>query len=302
MSENGTALEPRLSPGPSRGPSRAAAAFPLITVTVLACAAMLAGSAVSAVGLVAAVALVQAALVASWVFGIGLPGRIGALVIGLLTTAGADAVVVKGHEHGYQPVLAVLGLAIPAMFLHQLTRGVVRARVVESLSDIAILLLAVCAMAGLVVLRYQGAGERTVLAVVAAAGVALVVGQLTDLVWPALRFDPRVDRGLPALLTGVLAGGAVSYGVLHSVLNFAGLRSAFAGAAVAAVACLLAVGASFIGAHSTLSPLDRGPRDPDSDVRAWPGVPRLRPVAAALLVLALSSPAGYVLINALGNQ
>jgi hypothetical protein len=37
------------------------------------------------------------------------------------------------------------------------------------------------------------------------------------------------------------------------------------------------------------------------DSRVWTGVPRLRPVAAALITLALSTPAGYVLINALGS-
>ncbi|MCW2524515.1 MAG: conserved rane protein of unknown function [Frankiales bacterium] len=321
--------DPAVEIAPGRRSARVASGIPLITVTLVAGGLLLAGSAVSAVGLVVAIAVVQAALVASWVFGIGLPGRIGALILGLATAGGADVVLAKWHEHGYQPVIGVLGLAIPAMFIHQLTRGVVRARVVESLSDIAVLLVSVAAMAGLIVLRYQGDGDRSVLAVVAAIGLALIVAQLADLIHPVARFDPLVERGLLAVVLGVAAGAAAGYAALHSVVDFAGARSAFAGAAVGAVACLLAVGASFVGAHSTLTPRADdataddaagdtmpadaagdtlpddasadAPRVVDDEVPVWAGVPRLRPVASALIVIALSSPAGYVLINALGN-
>jgi hypothetical protein len=277
--------------------SRAATGFPLITVTILAAAVLLGGSAVGPAAFIAAVAFIQAALVLSWVLGIGLPGRIGAVLIALAAAGAADAVLGRWHEHGYQPVVAVLGLAIPVMFVHQLTRGVVRARVVESLSDIALLVLAVSAIAGLIVLRYQSDGERTVLAVVGATTLALVLAQLTDLVFPVLRFDPLVERGLPAVVLGVVGGAVVGQLALHTIVDFAGARAAFAGAAVAAVACLLAVGASFVGAHSTLSPSAVG----DGEVPVWAGVARLRPVASALIVVALASPAGYVLVNALGS-
>jgi hypothetical protein len=166
-------------------------------------------------------------------------------------------------------------------------------------------------MAGLIVLRYQGDGDRSVLAVVGATGAALVVAQLADVIRPIARFDPEVERGLLAVVLGVVAGGAVGYLVLRSVVDFAGVRSALVGAAVAAVACLLAVGASFVGAHSVLNPrpaaaLAAGPAgEPptavDDGVPVWAGVPRLRPMASALIVLALSSPAGYVMVNALSK-
>jgi hypothetical protein len=263
-----------------------------------------------------------------------LPGRIGALLMGVGASAAADVVVVHYHQHGYEPVLGVLGVAIPVMFIHQLTRGVVRSRVVESLADITVLLLAVTAAAGLILLRYQGNGQREVLTVVAAMTAGLLVDHLTDLAVPAPRFDPAVDRGLPGVVLGIAAGAAVGIFLLRQDIDFAGGRAAFAGAAIAAVACLLSIGASFAGVHSTLRPVladpvlaDVGPSldsdaslaaaeadgaaltpvagsafDGDFDeLPARAGIVRLRPFAAVLVTMALTVPAGYVLMIALSS-
>ncbi|CAN5553968.1 hypothetical protein BH10ACT8_BH10ACT8_32100 [soil metagenome] len=239
---------------PGIGPSGAAAQIPLATIALITGAALLAGAYLGTVPLLIAVAVAQLVLVLSWVFGTGLPGRIGAVVIGVLASGAADAALVRWNDHGYQPVLGVLGVALPVMFIHQLTRGVVRTRVVESLADITVLLLSVCSMAGLVLLRYQGNGDRTTLAVIGAIGAGLVVAHLTDAVFPVLRFDPKIDRGLPAVVLGIAAGGAVGTLALRDIIDYAGGRALFVGAAVAAVACLLSIGASFAGVHSTLLP------------------------------------------------
>jgi hypothetical protein len=266
--------------------------------------------------------------VTSWVFGIGLPGRLGGLAIGLAAAAGADVAVTKWHEHGYEPILGILGVAITVMFIHQLTRGVVRSRVVESLADITILIVAVTAIAGLLLLRYQGNGDITTLAVIAAAGTGLVAAHLTDALVPAPRFDPAVDKGLPAVVVGVLVGAALGLLILRRLIDFTGGRGAFAGSAVAAVACLISIGASFAGADSTLfkripggstvtprdelpavvadhlDALDAGPAsklDATDERHHRQSMMALRPVAAVLMTLALTVPAGYVLINALAN-
>jgi hypothetical protein len=94
------------------------------------------------------------------------------------------------------------------------------------------------------------------------------------------------------VVLGVLAGAAVGLLILRSLIDFAGGRGAFVGAALGAVACLVSIGASFAGAHSTLEPAGA----PSS----W--VVRLRPVAAVLITVALCAPAGYVLINALSSK
>jgi hypothetical protein len=77
------------------------------------------------------------------------------------------------------------------------------------------------------------------------------------------------------------------------VIDLAGGRGAFVGAAIAAVACLLSIGASFSSVHTSLAP--PGTAGPEGRVV------RLRPVAAVLMTVALSTPAGYVLVNALSG-
>jgi hypothetical protein len=262
------------------------------------------GSHFGPVALLVAVALVQAVLIPSWVLGTGLPGRIGAMVLGALAAGGADVATMHWHDSGYSPVLGVLGVAVPLMFGHQLTRGVVRTRVVESMSAITVLVVGVVALSGLIVLRRQGSGETITLALVAAIAVGLVVNHLTDAVLPAPRFDPGIDRGLPAVLAGVVAGGLMGLLLLRHDIDFAGGRGTFFGAAVAAVACLLSIGATFAESREPVAGRADDPADPPPATTALPPevapqLARLRPAAAVALTIALTAPAAYVLTNAL---
>jgi hypothetical protein len=273
-------------------PASRLAHIPLAVLSLLTCGALVGASYAGTIGMLVAVAVLQAVTVLSWVYGSALPGRLGALIMGTLAAGAADAAVTRWHEDGYAPLVGVLGVAIPIMFIHQLTRGVVRTRVVESMADITILIVAVTAMSGFILLRYQSNGDKTTLAVAGSIGVALAVSHIADAVLPAPRFDPAVDRGLLGVVLGVLASGAIGLLVLRRLIDFTGGRGAFVGAAVGAVACLLSVGASFAGSHSTLAG-DEAP--PTVGVR-------LRPLAAVLITVALCAPAGYVLINALSSQ
>ncbi|MEO6700043.1 MAG: hypothetical protein ABI140_11265 [Jatrophihabitantaceae bacterium] len=272
----------------------------LAVLSALLTAVLAAGSHLSSVGLLVAVAVIQAVLIPSWVLGGALPGRIGAMILGTLAAAGADAATTHWPDSGYSPVLGVLALAIPLMFAHQLSRGVVRTRVVESMAGIAVLLIAVVALSGLIVLRRQGSGSTITLALIAATGAGLVVDHLTDAVLPVPRFDPAIARGLPGVLAGVITGGLVGLLTLRHDIDFAGGRSAFFGAAVAGVACLLSIGASF--AESRTEPAGRGSEDLLLDIVPSPvssRLSRLRPAAAVALTIALTAPAAYVLTNAL---
>jgi hypothetical protein len=279
---------------PATAPAAAAAAqIQLAVLTALAGGVLAAGSYLGVVALLVAIGLTQLLLIVSWLFGTSVPGRKGGLVLAVLAAAAADAAILYWPDSGYSPVLGVLGLAVPLLFLHQLARGVVRTRVVESLADITVLLVALIALVGLIVLRRQGNGDILTPAVLGAITAGLVASHFTDAVFPAPRFDPAVDRGLPAVVVGVLVGAAVGLLSLHRVIDFAGGRAAFVGAAIAAVACLLSIAASFSGVHSSLAPA--GTAGPVG--RAV----RLRPVAAVLMTLALSTPGAYVLVNALSG-
>lgn len=268
----------------------------LAVLSALLAGALALGAQLGPVALLVAVALVQAVLIPSWVLGAGLPGRIGGLILGALAAAGADAATMHWHDSGYSPVLGVLGVAIPLMFVHQLTRGVVRTRVVESMAGITVLVIAVASLSGLLVLRRQGSGATITLALCGAIGVGLVVNHLTDSVLPAPRFDPALDRGLPGVVAGVLAGALIGLLALRNDLDFSGGRSAFCGAAVAAVACLLSIAASFAESR-TVPPADAVPASSPHEVP--PRLARLRPAASVALALSLTTPAGYVLVNAL---
>lgn len=260
-----------------------------LVVAVLAGAALALTARTGAVALLVAVAAVQAAFAFAWVLGTGLPGRRGAIAIATLAGAGAD-VAVSVWPHGrLGTLLAVLGLAVPVMFVHQLSRGAARVQIVSSLSAVALLVLAEVALPALLQLRHEFAGAdpggRVASAVLAATSGALVIGYLVDVVLPAPRFDADVPRGLLALLASAVLGGAVGYLLLKTETDFAGGRAVFLGAALGALAGLLAVAAAFV-LYTTPEPAS--------------GLGRpLRPVFAALLPLCVLAPAAFLLCLAI---
>jgi hypothetical protein len=184
------------------------------------------------------------------------------------------------------PVLATVSLA---MFVHQLTRGVVRTRVVESLSYITLVVVAVAALPALVQLRHEFRADdqldRVASAVVGAAAAALVVGFLVDAVGSRPRFDVAVARGLPAVILAGVAGGLIGWARLRHLAEFSGWRAVVVGAAVGLTAVLVSVGASFAEAGVMAPP------------RWWRR--ELRLVFGVLFAFAAVAPVGYVLCLAI---
>jgi hypothetical protein len=230
--------------------------------------------------LVLAVAVTQAITIVSWVLASGLSGRIGALVLGALAAAISDIVIVHWPHGQLSPLLAVIGLALPAMFIHQLTRGVVRTHVTESLSDIALLVVSVVGLAALVQLRHEMGGAAMASAVGFTAAGAVAVGHLVDARWPVPRFDATVPRGLAGVVAGTVVAAILGYVRLHDAVEFSPGRSVFLGAGVGAVASLLAVAVAFIR-RSTTPPTGAGRH--------------LGFVYAVVIPLGLVAPIGYLL-------
>ncbi len=254
-------------------------------VAVVAGLALAGAAAASALALLVVIAAAQALLGFAWVLGLGRPGRIGALIIAALASAAADTVVSVWPHSRLGTLVAVFGLAVPVLFVHQLSRGVVRVRVVDSLGSTALLVVAEVSLAALLQLRHEfdGAdvGSDVVVAVIVAAAAALVAGCCIDLLVAAPRFDSEVPRGLPALVVSTAVGAAAGYLVLHDAAEFAGGRSVFVGAAVGALAALLAIATAFA----------------EHDV-ALPGsgfARRVRPVLGALVPIAVLAPVAFVL-------
>jgi hypothetical protein len=260
-----------------------------LAVTLLAGAALVATARTGPVPLLVAVAVVQAVLMLAWVYGTGLPGRNGALVIAALAAGGADVTVALWPSGRLGTQLIVFGLAVPVMFVHQLMRGAARSRIVESLGGIALLVVAVVGLPALLQLRHEFIGPtlggRVVAGVVAAAAGALMIGYLVDLIMAAPRFDPAVSRGLLGVIASAGLGGSIGHLMLRSDAEFLGGRGAFAGAALGALIAFLAVGVAFI---------ERSAPAPQSGFAR-----RVRPVMAALLPLSLLAPVAFVLCLAI---
>jgi hypothetical protein len=244
---------------------------------------------VGATALLVAVAGVQLLLAVAWVFGTLMPGRKGAVVLAGLAAAGADVAVSVWPHDRLGPLLAVIGLTVPAMFVHQLTRGAARVQVVSSMSAVALLVLAEVALPALLQLRHEfGPGDlggKVTAAASATIAGALVVGCLVDLVLPTPRFDPGVPRGLLGLIASVGLGAAVGYLVLRGEADFPAGRAAFVGAALGALAGLFAIATAFV-LYSTPEPDGAFGR-------------RLRPVLSAVLPIAVLAPVAFLLCLAI---
>lgn len=263
---------------------------PVVTIaTVVAAGAALAitGHA-GVVALLAAVAVTQAAVALTWLVGMEVPGRKGALVIAALAAVGADVCISVWPGGRLGTLLAVFGLAVPVMFVHQLARAAARVRVVESLSGVAFAVLAVVSPAAFVQLRREftssGSGGRVVAGIVIVAAAALIVGLLVDLVMPAPRFDPSVGRGLLAVIASAGLGGSIGHLLLGTDAGFLNGRGAFVGAAIGALAALLAIATAFARASAP---------EPESAVARM-----ARPLVTALVPLALVAPVAFLLCSA----
>jgi hypothetical protein len=245
--------------------------------------------------LLVAIAAVQAVLALAWVYGTGLRGRRGALVLAGLAAAGADVCVSLWPHGRLGTLLIVVGLAVPVLFVHQLLRGAARTNVVESLGAVAVLVLAEAALPALLQLRHEfartsgldGTGGAVVSGVVAVVAGALVIGYVVDLVAPVPRFDPAVPRGLLGVLASTGLGGSLGYLLLQSdrLSDLHGGRGAFLGAALGALVSLLAVGVAFVE-HAAARPAAGTP---------GAGVPRLRPALGALVPFAVLAPVAFLL-------
>jgi hypothetical protein len=238
------------------------------------------------VALLVAIACAQALFAVAWVFGLRLPGRIGALVIAAMTAATADTAVSVWPHGRLSPLLAVFALAMPVLFIHQLMRGAARVRVLQSLGSVTVLVVAEVSLPAWLQLRHEfgGNGADVTSGVLVLAAGALIAGFLVDLALPVPRFDVDVPRGLLGVIAATAVGAAIGQLTLRDAAEFPGGRGLFVGAGLGAVVALLAVAVAFlehdVGGVSAVS-------------GRW-----LRSLVGVLLPLALLAPVAFVLCTA----
>lgn len=269
---------------PAAGPTRQGGARGAHLTTAMLAVVVTVGLAVATrygrPGVVVGIGAVQALLVPAWVVGTALPGRIGGWVLGLAAAAAADAVLLVRDRTTLAVLLGVLGLTFPAMLLHQLARGVIRVRVTESMSGLALLVTAVVALSSCVALARAVDGPRLVAAVVVSAGAGLAVARVVDAAVPVPRLARDVPYGLLAVVAGTAAGAAAGAAVASGARQLTAPGGALLGAVVAVLAALVAVGVGYVAATVEPRPAAAG-----------------RPALAYLgvgLPLALAAPAGYL--------
>jgi hypothetical protein len=236
-----------------------------------------AGAVAGRTGVLVTVALLQAVLAPVWMIGTDRPGRIGGMLIGLAAAAAGDVALVLRDRTSPAVLLGVLGLALPAIVVHQLARGVVRVRVTESVAAVALLVAAEVAACLPIALARADDGHRLVGTVLLGATAGLAVARLTDALAPVPRIAAGIPYGLGAVVLAAVAGAAAGAATAGGPLSTA--AGAGVGALVGTVAALVAVGVGFI----TLALPDR-PRPP---------VPALLGV---LLPVALVAPVGYLTV------
>jgi hypothetical protein len=228
------------------------------------------------VGRLVAVVLLQLALVAAWVVATGTRGLAGSVALGAAAAGGADLAMVLPARPQLDALLAVLGLGFLAAVVHQMTRRAPRLYLVASLAGVVLLICSVTALAVLLGVGRLDGGPRAVVTTLLAVGAALLVGHLVDLVLPRPRIAADVPRGLLGLVLAVLAAVAVALLRRDSGTLLAAMSAATNGAALGAVAALMALGASYVVA-------ERGST-------SW-----ALPVVQAILPLAAAAPVAYAL-------
>lgn len=256
----------------------------------LAGAALAAAARSGATALLIVVAVLQAALAVAWLLGTGItgtgmPGRWGTLVLAGLAAAGADVAVSVSPHDRLGALAPVLGLLVPALFVHQLLRGAARVRIVESISATAFLALAQISLPAFAQLRHEFQHPAVAAGIVAATSIAvagaLTASHLVDAVLPVPRVDPTVRRGLSAVVAAGIAGGVLGVALLPGS-QYSHAHAGSVGAVLGALAGLLALGATFVAGSAV-----------HSSVAGW--VARTRSVLSALLPMHLLAPLAFLL-------
>lgn len=241
-------------------------------------------------GLAIAVGVVQAALIVGWLATFGIPGQTtvllaGAALICAAVAVTADVALVRRHAPRLSALVGILAVAFVAVVVQQLARRAQRRQVAAAMAGVATLAVFVASLGGLIVLHRIATGSQLLRAAVLAAGAALVVGRLVDLVLPVPAFAAGVRRGLPGLVLGAAAGTGVAVWRLSDVVTVSRAGAAFLGVAVGLVAGLVAVGSAYA--------------DITAEHRALPWL--AGPIVQAAIPFALTAPVAYVIGQVVGS-
>jgi hypothetical protein len=219
-----TALTPLVEPAPAAAAARAAEPTPsgsvpatprtvaLATagISALLTFALAIGAMISHASYAVAVLAVQVLFVLAWTVATRPPAPRVVAGVGLAAAAAADLAAILADPVSLAPLAYVTAGAFVAGVVGQLTRPAGRVRVTESLGSTLAVTVGVVAFSSLVVLSRHPGGTQALMAGVLAAGVAVVVARLVDVVAPYPRLAPQVPRGGAGVVAGAMLGTGVA--------------------------------------------------------------------------------------------
>jgi hypothetical protein len=149
---------------------------------------------------------IQVLFVLVWTVALRPPGARVVAGVGLGAAAAADLAVAWPDRATLAPLAFVTAAAVIAGVVGQLARGAARQSPTESLGATLTVVVGVIALAALVVLNRHPLGTQSIVACLAAAGAALIVAHLFDIVLPRPRTSTQVARGSIGVVAGAMAG------------------------------------------------------------------------------------------------
>ena len=204
------------------------------------------------------------------------------VAVGLAVALATDIAAVLTRTPSLEPLAYLTAAGFVAAVVGQLARRAGRIRATESLGSSLVVMVGVVAFGALIELTRHTRGRQALVVCIAAAGLAVAVARLSDIVLPLPRIVPQVPRGGLGVVLGTMVGtGAAA--VTGYYLQGLGdpTRAALAGLATALVATMVDLSVGYTEAGRKL------------DGRI-PVLWVARHLQGPLGALAFAAPVGYV--------
>jgi hypothetical protein len=265
---------------PPRPPARRLISLAVAVVTGLITVGLVFGAQATRESYGAVILGVQVLFVVAWTVASRPPAPRVVAAVGLAAAVAADAAALWVRPASLAPLAYVTAGAFVAGVVGQLIRPAGRVRVTESLGSALAVVLGVVAFAMLVVLTRHPGGSQSIVALLFAAGGAVVVARMADAVMPYPRLAPQVPRGGVGVVLGAMAGTAAAAGAGAVLVPLDVMHTAIAGLVTAVVAVVIDLSVGYAEASRRLA------GDP-------PGLWVARHMQGPLAAFALAAPAVY---------
>ena len=266
--------------GPPAPPARRLISLAVAVVTGLITVGLVFGAQTTRESYGVVVLGVQVLFVVAWTVASRPPAPRVVAAVGLAAAVAADAAAMWVRPASLAPLAYVTAGAFVAGVVGQLTRPAGRVRVTESLGSTLAVVLGVVAFATLVVLTRHPGGSQAIVALLLAAGGAVMLARFSDAVVPYPRLAPQVPRGGVGVVLGAMAGTAVAAGAGAVLAPLDITHTAIAGLVTAVVAVVIDLSVGYAEASRRLA------GDP-------PALWVARHLQGPLAAFALAAPAVY---------